>query len=62
MQKTIIEWFNTIEDKEVREKAIKNCKDRNEVVSTISSAIFCGFAWDETTEGEDYWVKVFSEL
>lgn len=63
MEKTIREWLETIEDKEVREKAIANLKrdcEQNdfEKRNSLSYAIHGAFTWVDAPEGPEYWLNI----
>lgn len=64
MSKTVKEWFETIEDNEVKEKALSNLDNPNaypypkEVCETLSEAILNGFSWRFTAEGYEYWDEI----
>lgn len=65
--KKIIEWLQTIQDPDVREKAIRNCENDNMntgdvYVSSLVSAINGGFLWHKTPEGWGYWMKIVDNL
>jgi len=62
MNKTIKEWFESIEDPELREKALKNLEPEkvNVKSSTLSSALWTGFEFSNTPEGYAFWDKVFN--
>jgi hypothetical protein len=63
MSKTIKEWFDSIQDPEIRNKASNNMddKDRDRIVGSLKEAIRNGFDWQLTPEGYEYWDK-FSEM
>jgi hypothetical protein len=63
MSKTIKEWFLSIEDPEIRNRALNNMddKDRDRIVESLEKAIRNGFDWQLTPEGYEYWDK-FSEM
>lgn len=65
------EWFKLIDDstpywKEVKERALANVRNPNrcdavylDIKSTSpNKAIFDGFFWDRTPEGEEYWDEI----
>lgn len=56
--KTIKEWFETIQDEEVRERALRNIKYSNEEAINLAAAIGNGFKWSYTSEGHRYWMKI----
>jgi hypothetical protein len=60
MSKTIKEWFESIEDPEIRNKALANMdeKERDRVVYSFKEAIRNGFDWQPTPEGYEYWDKI----
>lgn len=56
----IIFWLMTIEDKKIREAAIRNLKKCSlgmlyDEVGSLSSAILDGFSWERSNEGFKYW-------
>jgi hypothetical protein len=63
MSKTIKEWLLSIEDPEIRNRALNNMddKDRDRIVESLEKAIRNGFDWQLTPEGYEYWDK-FSEM
>lgn len=64
MANTVRQWFETIEDKEVKEKALRNINMSEtypfpEVIcETHASAIQKGFSWRFTEEGYEYWDNI----
>jgi hypothetical protein len=60
MSKTIKEWFESIEDIEIRNRALVNMdeKDRDRKVYSFKEAIRGGFDWQPTPEGYEYWDKI----
>lgn len=62
----IIFWLMTIEDKKIREAAIRNCDylcndDRYIVeVGSFRDALAGAFLWKYTPEGHDSWERVFN--
>jgi hypothetical protein len=60
MSKTIKEWFLSIEDPEIRYRALYNLskKDGDKIVGSFNEAIDNGFKWKWTPEGFDYWGKI----
>lgn len=65
----IIFWLMTIEDKKIREAAIRNAKlypipfIRVDVeFESLSDAIWYAFIWKETPEGHDYWESYYDSL
>jgi len=67
MSKTVKGWFKTIEDKEVKEKALKNLGNPNtypfpdDVCECLSEAILNGFSWRFTPEGYEYWDTICTQ-
>lgn len=58
----IIFWLMTIEDKKIREAAIRNCKNYPFLhtkeyfeVGSLFDAMSSGFSWHSSTEGYKYW-------
>ncbi len=58
--KTIREHLESIEDKEIREKALANMnkEDSEECATDIEDALCGAFVWDTSPEGGSYWVNV----
>lgn len=60
--KTIKDWLNTIADKEIRERALRNCTSYDFTpVDSLAEAIIGGFVWSSTPEGNDYWSNITTE-
>lgn len=62
---TIKEWLESIDDKEVRDRALKNSYKYgvNEVKEpNLSEAILGAFRWDETPEGAEYWQNIHEDF
>jgi hypothetical protein len=57
MDKTIKEWFETIEDPEIRAKAIANTNPDRLALSNDSlvSSLYDAFAWNRSPEKHQYW-------
>ena len=57
--KTVLQWFQLVADKKIRETLIKNLKkeERYKIVSRLSSAIFT-IHWSDAEE----WINYFSKL
>jgi hypothetical protein len=57
--KTIKEWFESIEDPQIRNRALRNLdkKDRDGKVGSLENAIRMGFDWQHSVEGYEYWDK-----
>lgn len=57
----IKEWYETITEEEVREKALDNLREETADVEepSLDWAIFGGFPWVDTPEGYDEWEKVY---
>lgn len=64
--KSITDWYLSIYDKDIREKALENLSktDRKPTtqVSSIQAAIAYGFEWNKTPEGYKYWHTVQARL
>jgi hypothetical protein len=56
MSKTIKEWFLSIPDHEIRERALANIdeKDKDRKVNSFRKAIIMGFYWQLSPEGYEY--------
>lgn len=59
--KTIKEWFELIEDDEIKSKALINLNVNNYNIkkSSLSSAIHAAFTWANTVEGHNYWDRIY---
>ncbi len=57
--KTIKQWLETIEDKEIRKKALANM---DLTADSLEEALSMAFTWKDTPEGEDYWMEVYKNL
>jgi hypothetical protein len=57
MEKTVKEWFETIEDPEIRANAIANTsRDRLELLSpSLVSSLYNAFTWGLSLEKHKYW-------
>lgn len=65
MSKNIKEWLETIEDSEIKEKALKNFSKQgifNSVQSSLVHAIESAFVWSETPEGSKYWISISQDF
>jgi hypothetical protein len=62
MSKKIKDWYWSIEDPEIRYRALVNVseKDGDKIVGSFKEALENGFEWKLTPEGYEYWDK-FSE-
>lgn len=64
-EKTILEWFETIPDPIIREKAIRNYNPKynaTEVTWSLYRALLIGFGWRDTPEGFEYWNTYHNSL
>lgn len=61
--KTIKEWFESIEDETIREKALANLiNDMSEIPEkSLSEALVGSFSWTKSPEGFNYWYSVYNE-
>jgi hypothetical protein len=59
MSKKIKDWFWSIEDPEIRYRALVNVseKDENKIVGSFKEALENGFEWKHSIEGYEYWDK-----
>ena len=59
MSKKIKDWFWSIEDPEIRYRALVNVseKDGDKIVGSFKEAIENGFEWKHSIEGYEYWDK-----
>ena len=61
--------LEAITDETVKEKAVKNFDEKYAVnnenayggAATISRALEYAFCWENSSEGEEYWKKVYEE-
>lgn len=62
--KTGIQWLKTIEDKDVRSKALTNCTKNSGVklYSSLSKTLRVAFIWDFSPEGYKYWNKITNKI
>jgi hypothetical protein len=60
MSKTIKEWLLSIEDPEIRERALNNMnpKTSNKIKDSLKGALSHSFIWSESNEGHEYWAKI----
>jgi hypothetical protein len=60
MSKKIKDWYWSIEDPEIRYRALVNVseKDGDKIVGSFKEAIRIGFDWQPTPEGYEYWDKI----
>lgn len=61
MDKTIKEWFEGIEDPDVRKRALENMTPSKELYENLNMAIMCGIHWRSSPEKE-YWWKNIHEI
>lgn len=59
-------WFNLIADKELREKCLRNYKDKPYRTILIGNcnlgeSLSVGFVWDHTPEGHKYWNEIIKQ-
>lgn len=66
MPVTTLEILETIQDEEIRKKAIANAKKFGtldmEAAGHLAIEITCCFAWDCTPEGATYWINIYEKL
>lgn len=69
--RTILEWLETIEDKDIRQKAISNyhycyktdgTNDGSLTYQSLEFAIGAAFIWNETPEGHQFWSDFYFKL
>ena len=53
--KTVKEWFESIKDEDVRQRALACYDGVCPHAVNLSHAIWIGFNWDATDEGINYW-------
>lgn len=58
-QKTIIEWYDHLREP-WRSRARENVlpKQAHKKVNDLSEALFYGFIWSKTPEGQNYWANI----
>jgi hypothetical protein len=63
MSKTIKEWFDSIQDPEIRNKASRNLNNgvADLQVSSIKDAISSGINWESSKEGYDFWNTIHNQ-
>lgn len=65
---TRLEWFNTIEDEDIKRRAIGNTQDQAEwrgftydtlldKCDSLNDALTSGFVWSHTPEGTTFWAN-----
>jgi hypothetical protein len=62
MSKTIKEWFLSIEDPEIRNRALNNMNPErsNKIKGSLRGALAHAFLWSESNEGESFWDKIYA--
>lgn len=57
--KTRLEWYQDLPE-DIRERAVRNTKDidLSKKVSDFKIAILCGFVFEHTPEGHEFWMHV----
>lgn len=61
--KTIKDWLNTIADKEIREKALRNHTGPYGFLSNnLDTALAAAFVFSMTLEGFDYWNDIMEKI
>ena len=62
MNTTIGEWYNTIQDEDIRSRAILNTQKQDKsfttMVHSMYEAINQGIRWASTNEGYEYWKEI----
>lgn len=58
--KTIKEWFKSIKDEDVSQRALDNIMI-NAQTDSLANAIALSFNWDESYEGFDYWKSQYEK-
>lgn len=53
--KTVKEWFESIKDEDVRQRALANMINPDFYAYSLSRAFFWGISYGNTDEGDDYW-------
>ena len=64
MSKTIKEWLETIEDPEIRKKALGNMDSDDEDYprNSLPEAMVSAFLWKDSPEGYKYWKKAYNSI
>ena len=64
MAKTIIEWLETITNEQIRNKAIINAENNNNIsdINNLADAILHAFIWDNTPEGSIFWQIFYDNI
>jgi hypothetical protein len=62
MSKTIKEWFWSIEDPEIRNRALNNMNPEtsNKIKDSLRGALTHAFLWSESNEGGLFWEKIYA--
>lgn len=59
------DWLNSIKNKEIRVKALKNagdCDGLEDESTSLTNALFTSFRFTESPEGFDYWDKALDKV
>jgi transcription elongation factor GreA-like protein len=64
MEQTIKEWFDTIEDPEIKAKAIANTDPYifNEKTSSLEGSLQAAFSWSDSPEKHKFWFDFTARL
>lgn len=64
MTKTIKEWFESVEDEDLRKKLLSNMdeEDQDNEEPSLLEAIRGSFIWNDTPEGHEYWISQCNRL
>lgn len=63
MSKTIREWFEEYPDKELGALMIEHAEEYGShlsVTHSLSASLMTAFPWCDTSEGEDYWERIYN--
>lgn len=66
MSKTIKQWIDEMEDRELAKRVTELATEEGMIHSTgehlaLSTVLICSFTWDKTIEGIQYWKKVYRD-
>lgn len=60
--RTYRDFLMTIPDEDIREKALSNCHKLDTECRSLLYAIWNGWVWGNSSEGEDYWFDYWNSL
>ena len=64
MKQTIKEWFETIEDPEIRAKAFDNTAPYvlKQSHASLGGSLYYAFVWEDSPERDEYWDNFVNTL